>query len=531
VPALSRRAFLALGVTAVVAACSDDDGSATATTSRPAPTTEASTTPPSTSTSTSTTSAPTTTSTPSPPPPTAPLAAGPFGLGVTAGDPDATSVVLWTRLVAPDLPDTVEVVWETSADGFASVADTGTATATAADGHSVHVVAPVAGPVTYRFRAGGFTSPTGRAAPAVDTPQLKLAAASCQHFETGFYAAHRDLAEWGPDAVVFLGDFIYEGAARPVGGEVVRPHDGPEPTDLDGYRARYAQYLSDGDLQAARAACPWWVIWDDHEVENNYAGLVPSDPAQQDGFAARRLAAYQAFWEHMPLRIARPADGVDTIIYRTGGYGSLLDLVLLDGRQFRSDQACGDATLSLQPACAEASDPSRTMLGATQEQWTAGAFAASRATWTVLGQQTVLTDLRLPNGAVLNEDQWDGYAPARDRLMAAAAPAAKKLVVLTGDIHLAGVGRLPNGAGTELIATSISSVGRVPPNVQPFVSAIRTIVDAELVHRGYTRHTITPTAWSAEYRTVDDVTRPDSTVSTWRTFSMAAGASDAVTAT
>jgi alkaline phosphatase D len=171
------------------------------------------------------------------------------------------------------------------------------------------------------------------------------------------------------------------------------------------------------------------------------------------------------------------------------------------------------------------------MLGATQEQWTAEAFAASRAAWTVLGQQTVLTDLRLPNGAVLNEDQWDGYAPARDRLMAAAAPVAKKLVVLTGDIHLAGVGRLPNGAGTELIATSISSVGRVPPNVQPFVSAIRTIVDAELVHRGYTRHTITPSTWSAEYRTVDDVTRPDSTVSTWRTFTMAAGASDAVTAT
>jgi alkaline phosphatase D len=512
VPELSRRAFLALGVTVVVAACTDDDDATRATT---AP---------------SSTAPATTPSTTQPPPTTQALAADPFTLGVNAGDPDPTSVVLWTRLVGAALPDAVEVVWETSTDDFATVERSGTVTASNAGGHSVHVVADVAAPVSYRFRAGGFTSPVGRAAPAADAQQLKIAAASCQHFETGYYAAHRDIAAWAPDAVVFLGDFIYEGAARPVGGEVLRSHDGPEPTDVSGYRARYAQYLSDPDLQAARAACPWFVVWDDHEVENNYAGLVPQDPAEAAAFPARRLAAYQAFWEHMPLRIPRPAEGVDTIIYRRASYGGLLDLVLLDGRQFRSDQACGDVTLSLEPACPEASDPSRTMLGTTQEQWTAETLAASPATWTVIGQQTVLTDLRLPNGAIVNEDQWDGYAPARDRLLAAAAPVAKKLVVLTGDIHLAGIGRLPGSVGTEFVTTSISSVGRVPANLAPFVTAIRTIVDAEIFHRGYTRHTITTATWSAEYRTVDDVTKPDSTVSTWRTFTVAAGATDAVTA-
>jgi alkaline phosphatase D len=513
---LSRRTFLALAAGVVICACTDDDDSAPATTSA-APTTQA--------TTITTITTPTTTTSP---PTTAALAADPFVLGVTSGDPDATSVVLWTRLVGTDLADAVDVVWETSTDDFATVAASGNAQASAADGHSVHAVVAISVPVGYRFRAGGFTSPVGRAAPAVVTDTLRIAAASCQHFETGYYAAHRDIATWAPDAVVFLGDFIYEGAARPVGGSVLRSHDGPEPTDLAGYRSRYAQYLADPDLQAARAACPWWVIWDDHEVENNYAGLEPSDPAARDGFAARRLAAYQVFWEHMPLRIPRPTEGTDTIIYRTAAYGDLLDLVFLDGRQFRSDQACGDVALSTAPACPEASDPARTMLGATQEQWTGEAFAASRATWTALAQQTVLTDLRLSNGAILNEDQWDGYAPARDRLLAAAAPVAGKLVVLTGDIHAAGVGRL-TGVGTEFVSTSISSLGLLPTSLQPVVSSFPTLVDADLLHRGYVRHTVTAASWSAEYRTVDDVTRADSAMSTWHTFTAPAGSSTTVT--
>jgi len=527
VPDLSRRAFLALAATVVVAACSDDDGAGpTATTgSRDGSTTTAGRSP---STSSTTTSSTTTTTSP---PTTAALAGDPFVLGVNAGDPDPTSVVLWTRLVSDGLPEAVDVTWETSTDGFATVASSGAVTATAADGHSVHAVVDLNRAVSYRFQAGGYTSPVGRAAPAiVGAAGLKVAAVSCQHFETGYYAAHRDLAEWAPDAVVFLGDFIYEGAGRPIGGDVVRSHDGPEPTDVAGYRGRYAQYLADDQLQAARAACPWWVIWDDHEVENNYAGLVSQDGVDPAQFAARRLAAYQVWWEHMPVRIPKPHAGADTIIYRTGGYGDLLDLVLLDGRQFRSDQACGDATMSLEPACAEAAEPSRTMLGAVQETWTAEALAASGATWTVLGQQTVLTDLHLSNGAVLNEDQWDGYAPARDRVLAAAAPVAGKLVVLTGDIHLAGVGRLP-GVGTEFVTTSVSSIGRVPAGLQPIIDGFATIVDAELLHRGYVRHTVTPAAWTAEYRIVDAVASADSTVSTWRTFTVPAAASTEVTAT
>src|SRR4051794_12507762 len=281
----------------------------------------------------------------------------PFTLGVCAGDPDASSAVLWTRLTAGDgaalAAGDVVVTWELARDpDFSAPIQSGDVVAAADDGHSVHVVVDVAAASWYRFRAGPWTSPVGRVAPAVGGT-VRLAATTCQHFETGFYAAHRDIAEWAPDLVMFLGDFIYEGASRPVGEDRVRSHRGDEPRDLDAYRDRYAQYLGDADLQAARAVAPWLVIWDDHEVENNYAGLTSEDDDPVDVFRERRLAAYQAWWEHMPVRIPRPRADVDTIIYRTISWGTLADFVLLDGRQFRSDQACGDVVLDLDAACPE----------------------------------------------------------------------------------------------------------------------------------------------------------------------------------
>ena len=513
---LSRRALLALGASLLVAAaCSADDDSARATTSPSGAPPTGSTDP----AGSSATLAP-------PAPATVVLDVDPFALGVASGDPDATSVVLWTRLVGDGLPDDVDVTWEVAADAdFAPVTATGATTARATDGHSVHVTVELDGPVRYRFRVGDLTSPVGRAAPAPvgGAGDLRLASASCQHFETGYYAAHRDLAEWVPDAVVFLGDFIYEGGARPVADGRVRSHDGDEPEDLAGYRARYAQYLADRDLQAARAVCPWLVIWDDHEVDNDYAGLEPADPRRRDGFPAKRDAAYRAWWEHMPVRLAPPVPGEAYVTYRTLSLGALADVILLDGRQFRSDQVCDGAEL-LTPACPSAAEADRTMLGADQEAWVGGELAANRARWTVLGQQTVLTDLRLPNGAVVNYDQWDGYPAARVRLLAQ-AESAERVVVLTGDIHLAAVGRLP-GVGTELVAASISSNGRGGTVEEGLLSLFPDVAGAELAHRGYTRHVVTESTWTAEYRTVDDVSDPVSPVSTWATFRIDADAPD-----
>jgi alkaline phosphatase D len=326
---------------------------------------------------------------------------------------------------------------------------------------------------------------------------------------------------------VFLGDFIYEYGAENIGGAVVRSHGTGETFTLDDYRNRYALYLGDTDLQAARAVCPWLVTWDDHEVANNYAMLTSQYNDPPDQFAARRLAAYQAWWEHMPVRIPRPVAGEDTIIYRTIGWGDLAEVILLDGRQFRSDQSCGDVVLSLDPACPETADPARTMLGSEQEGWLGEQLAASAATWPVIAQQTVLSNVTLPNGAVLNYDQWDGYPAARQRVLLQAAQAART-VVLTGDIHLAAVGAIP-GVGIEFVASSITSAGLVPPDVLEVVTSFPEIVDAELAHRGYIRHTVTPQTWTAEYRAVDDVAKPQSAVSTWKTFTVDVGVRDVVT--
>lgn len=466
----------------------------------------------------------------SPAPRGAPLPSDPFTLGVASGDPDPTSVVLWTRLTGMGLPPAVEVTWEVATDDdFTDIVSAGTVTATVDHGHSVHVVADIDGPVRYRFRAGGFTSQVGCAAPVPAEPgELRLATASCQNFQSNHYAAHRDLARWRPDLVAFLGDFIYEGAAADaIGDGVVRLHEGPEPTDVVGYRARYATYLSDPDLQAARAVCPWLVVWDDHEVENNYAGLAPQDPTEASTFAERRAQAYQAWWEHQPVRLPPPIAGEPYPIFRSITWGGLAELIALDGRQFRSPHACDIPALSIEPPCEAAADPARTMLGDHQEAWLGERLAGATATWPTLVQQTVLSDLRL-DGAILNYDQWDGYAPARERLMAQAAH-ADRLVVLTGDIHLAGVASLP-GVGVEFVTTSIASHGNVPPETAPILESFEQVVAAELAHRGYTRHVVDAERWTAEYRIVEDASRADSAVSTWQTFTVEADTRDAVVA-
>ena len=306
-----------------------------------------------------------------------------------------------------------------------------------------------------------------------------------------------------------------------------------EVTTLETYRNRYALYKADADLQAAHASCPWYVTWDDHEVENNYAGLVPQNPADESTFAERRRAAYQVWWEHQPVALAAPdSDADDYTIYRSARWGDLVDLVLLDGRQYRTDQACGDPGLSLDPPCPETFDESRTMLGDVQEAWLLDTLGAASATWQVLAQQTIFGDVTL-GGAVLNYDQWDGYPVERNRIVDALDP-ARNTVVLTGDIHFAGAGNIRQGGrgtGTpvaaEFVATSISSGGLVDPAVTEVVRAIPDIVDVELEHRGYILHTVTPDRWSAEYRMVETVKEPGAPMFVHATYVIDAGTNTA----
>ena len=371
---LSRRTFLALGATIVAGACSSDDSSsqptegatelpATTNSTTSPPTTDPPTTRPATSAS-STTAAPTTTA--------VSLAENPFTLGVTAGDPDPTSAVLWTRLIGADLPDAVDVTWELADDpSFATTSAAGTATTQVADGYSVHAVVELEAPAWYRFRIGDWTSPVGRVAPApagaVD--QLRVASASCQHWETGFYAAHRDIAEWAPDLVVFLGDFIYEGAGQPIAEGRVRAHDGAEPTDLGGYRARYAQYLSDPDLQAARAAAPVARHLGRPRGREQLRRPHPagrSRRADVRGATGRRLPSLVGAHARAPPAARRPGS-TRSIGHSAGAISPTSCCSTVASTAVTRPAA--RRPLSLDPPCPEALDPTRTMLGPAQEEW------------------------------------------------------------------------------------------------------------------------------------------------------------------
>lgn len=489
---LSRRAFLLGSASAaILAACSSSEEDAEETAS-----------------STTSTTAETSVDLPTPAAPATALAGAPFTLGLASGDPDASSVVLWTRLVGAEGDH--EVAWEVLDARTERRVAAGIATATTADGHAVHVVAEGLEPdgrFVYRFHTSEHASPDGRTRTAPDgaAEELRFAFASCQDWRDGYWPAHDHLAEEDVDLVVFLGDYIYEG---PSGPESVRPHDGPETVTLEQYRARYAQYRAHPSLQAAHAARPWVVVWDDHEVDNDFAGGA-------DDIRERQAAAYKAWWEHMPVRMPAPT-GPALDINRVVRWGELASFFTLDGRQFRSDQACGGG---LGPACPEMDDPARTMLGTEQEAWIATELQRSDAKWNVVANQTLMADSEI--AGFVNFDQWDGY-PAAQRRMLEVLSTVSNAVVITGDVHASAVSDLrldDRVVGVELLGTSISS--EFPSDLAGLFETAAVgagALMADALRRGYVRCTVTPTSFTADYRVVESVlveTSPVSTSSSW----------------
>jgi alkaline phosphatase D len=472
----------------------------------------------------------------------------PFTLGVASGDPTPTGGVLWTRLAPRPLepdggmpgPRTV-VVWELAEDdAFARIVKQGRATAAPELSYSIHVDVDGLTPdrwYFYRFSAGDARSPVGRfrTAPAVSaTTPLAFAFVSCQHFEQGYYTAYEHLAREELDLVAHLGDYIYEYGANP---NAVRPHAIAEVRTLDAYRARYAQYKSDSALRAAHARCPWIVIWDDHEVDNNYAGLHgENDMESEEQMHARRAAAYQAWWEHQPVRVPRPRSWADLSITRTINWGALAHFWMLDGRQFRSDQACGDGNHVV--PCGDWANPARTMLGAAQERWLYDGLAASRARWQVIANQTMVAPYDAATGpdVRLAMDNWSGYPAARDRLLRAIGERApNRTVVITGDIHSNWVNELHAGfarpdqpkVAAEFVGTSISSGGDgSDAALPPAVASENPHIRWHNSRRGYVTCKVTPDAWTAEYRTVPYISRvgaPVETPTRWRVTRARAG--------
>ncbi len=482
----------------------------------------------------------------------------PFGLGVASGSPAADGMVLWTRLVAPGLMDSlgegpVPVRWEVAHDeAFSQVVQRGDTVASAELAHSVHAEVQGLAPdrwYFYRFMAGGVTSPTGRTrtlpAPQAAVKRLRLAYASCQRWEHGYYAAYRHMREDQPDLVMFLGDYIYE---YPNASTAVRnfPTLGRVFTLAD-YRERHALHRSDVHLQAMHAACPWLVTWDDHEVQNDYAGVHPGDArpiglnAVED-FTARRNAAYQAYYEHMPLRaatFARSMAGVSVRLYERYRYGQLGDLLLLDTRQFRDPQVCMPPQRVSGPvdpaACEALKDPARTMLGAAQERWLDETLARSSAGWTVIGQQGLFgrRDNQPGPQERLWNDGWDGYAPARQRLIGSLQRhRVANPVVLGGDVHENWVGHVkadylrPESAsvGVEFCGTSITSrSGASEQLTAQRLAENPHFVFGESTRRGYGLCELTPSGLTTTLRVVDDVARPDARIETLAKFAVQAG--------
>jgi alkaline phosphatase D len=475
------------------------------------------------------------------------LAGDPFQLGVASGEPAPDGFVLWTRL-APQptegggMPrEAVEVAWEVAEDeAMKNVVSKGRALATPQLAHSVHV--EVAGlkpdrPYWYRFHAADATSPIGRArtAPPLDAvpERLRLAFASCQHYESGLWTAYEHMAKEDLDLVLHLGDYIYEQGPSSR-GEAVRKHSGPEITTLSDYRNRHAQYKTDKLLQAAHAMCPWLVVWDDHEVDNNYANDISEQKeVSPEQLLLRRANAYQAYYEHMPLGRRSLPRGPNMQLYRGVPYGRLIDFAMLDTRQYRTDQPNGDGR---KPLSAEALDPKATILGDKQEQWLMSRLLASEAAWNVLGQQVMMArvDVRPGEGEEFPMDQWSGYDAGRKRLLRFLAERQiPNPVVLTGDIHSNWVNDLkidfdkPDDAtvASEFVGTSISSGGNGMAKTERTDKMLseNPFVRFQNSERGYVSCTITPKEWRSDYQVVEFIDKPGAPLVTRASFVVESG--------
>ena len=477
----------------------------------------------------------------------------PFKLGVSSGDPAPDGFVLWTRLLPePHEPEELgtvafEVDWDVAEDaGFSRIVRSGRALAVAHLAHSVHAEVDGLAPgreYFYRFRLGRYESPAGRAlttpAPGDSPASLRMALTSCAQLEQGFFSSYRYMADDRPDLIVELGDYIYEDG---YGQNRVRLGHRKEALTLDDYRRRYAQYQMDPDLQAAHAACPWLVTWDDHEVDNDYAGLTSEHEAcggeaVRRAFVGRRAAAYQAWFEHMPVRAARllPQGGMQ--VYGSVDWGRLARFLLMDTRQYRSVPACvrpatpatcdtaagrkllfvgagGGRLVGLtDPACKqELEETSRTMLGTGQERWLDGALAASGATWNFLAQGTPFAPIfeGTREAPLIFSDGWSAYPAAKRRLLESLARhEVANPVVLSGDLHAFFVNEVNDERGrtvaTELVTTSACNNNTDKTGVLPLNPHIRF---HDGTHSGYMRCEVTPQRTRADMVAIEDMRDP-----------------------
>jgi alkaline phosphatase D len=475
-----------------------------------------------------------------------PVPAGPFKLGIASGDPSSDGVVLWTRLAPVPLevgagmpPESCVVRWEVAEDeSMARVVGSGTEIATPQWGHSVHAEVGGLRPdrwYWYRFKCGGEISVIGRTRtlPAADASpdRLRFAVANCQKWEPGFYTAYEYLVRENPDVVLHLGDYIYE---KDSNTDEARDHGHKEVKTLDDYRIRYAIYKSDPALQAAHTIAPWFVTWDDHEVNNDYAGAISERPdVSPEEFLVRRAAAYQAYYENMPLRRSAMPAGPDLQLFRRFEFGRLARFHILDTRQYRTDQPAGPR---MQPLSSVPVDADATILGARQKAWLFDGLRNSPAAWNAVAQQVLMARIDLREGidALVDVDKWAGYEHERREMLRFLETARiRNTVVLTGDKHENWANELwndfdspePRPVAVEFLGTSISSSGD-GPDKPPYLDALLRENPCVKYHndeRGYLMCEVTPDRWRTDFKTVEYVTRPGAPLNTRATFVVDSG--------
>jgi alkaline phosphatase D len=480
----------------------------------------------------------------------------PFTLGVASGDPTASGVVLWTRLAPEPLradgglagAGNVPVRWEVAEDpAMRRVVRRGTAVAPADLAHSVHVEVEGLRPGRehwYRFRAGDAVTAPARTCTAPGrhdrVDDVRFAFLTCQKWEDGFYTAYRHLAEEDLDLVLHLGDYTYEYGIDPATGGVrgvTLPAEYADETwTLDQYRLRHSLYKTDADLQAAHARFPFAVTWDDHEVDNDYTDDVPEDGTPPEEFVVRRAAAYQAFYEHLPLRPpARPRGRRGgTRLYRNLPWGRLAQFLVLDTRQFRSDHPCGDGEHA---RCEASFDPTQTVLGRRQERWLADQLGRSQAQWNLLAQQVLVAQLDHDPGpgTVHWQDAWDGYPAARQRLLDdVLASGARNPFAMTGDWHSTFVNEVRYDPADvtspvvlpEIVTPAVTSNGDgdvYGPYYGPMIPFNPHIRWFDGDRKGYVRARATRRRLVADVRFVDRVGAPTAGISTATTVTVEDG--------
>lgn len=479
-----------------------------------------------------------------------------FALGVASGEPEPESVVIWTRLAPRPLQAdggmparAIPVKWEVALDArFTQVLKSGVAVADPAVAHSVHVQVdglPSGRSLHYRFEAGGLLSPVGRTrtapAPQDAVRSLRMALASCQHYEHGHFAVHREIADSDVDLVLFVGDYIYTTVTPRHIRVRQHPHDFPRDhaaRSLADYRIQHASYKLDADLRACHAAHPWLMIWDDHEVLPDYAG--DSDPfvGRRDAFLAVRAAAYKAYFEHMPVSPHRLPVDASMPMHGRYRWGQLADLWALDTRQHRDPAACTGVRAPMDGKllwrCGAAQAPARTVLGQKQEDWLAAGLAGSPCTWKFVLQTTQVSPgvIETPLGKLLYAEGWDAFPAARARLIEAIAqPRVPNVVFLGGDVHrhvAANLRQDPGDVHSPVIASEVVTTSVTSKGLSELANSWMKACNPDILHmrsdqRGYVLVDVQPGRVLFDFRGTPHPVRPQARLRTQARYAVERG--------